>query len=214
MPDVTEDFSWRSRKTGETLTVSKLRSVIAIYRKALERQHTGPKLKSTVNSQIREALQAAGEMWIKVFLPKRFDPSYARGVLGYHASKRYEEEKVAAAGMTYSFTEERGFAESAERVLVASPQPTPFVLTGTSRAGVLAGARVEARVTSTKWVLKVHVNPGSISFTRQYQNFMRIPAIEYQRVVWEVNSRLNKLIKPSEVSKTEHELPERQVSDG
>lgn len=213
MPGI-EEFSWRSRKTGETLTVSKLRSVIAIYRAALEKQHTGPKMKSSVNALIREALQAAGEMWIKVFLPKRFEPGYARGVLGYRASAKYEAEKVAAAGMTYSFTEERGFAEGSERVLVASPQPTPFVLTGQSKSGVLAGATVEARVTSTKWVLKVHVNPGRISFTRQYANFMRIPTTEYQRVVWEVNSRLSKLIKPADVAKTDQELPERQVSDG
>jgi hypothetical protein len=214
MPGVDGTFSWRSRKTGETLTVSKLRSIIAIYRKVLEREHSGPKKASTVNTHIRNALQAAGDMWIKVFLPKRFDQSYARGVLGYRATKKYEDEKVEAAGSLYSFTEERGFSEAAERVLVASPQPTPFVLTGTSRAGVLSGARVEARVTAKKWVLKVHVNPGKISFTKQYDNFMKIPAIEYQRVVWEVQNNLKKLTSPASPEVTPEELPERQVSDG
>lgn len=214
MPGVSETFSWRSRKTGETLTVSKLRSIIALYRSALEKQHTGPRKASSVNSLIRSALQAAGEMWIKVFLPKRFDPAYAKGVLGYHATSKYEDEKAANVGKMFSFTEERGFSDAAERTLVVGPQPTPFVLTGTSRAGVLSGANVEARVTANKWVLKVHVNPGSISFTKQYKNFMKIPTVEYQRVVWEVNHRLSALIKPSDVEKSEHELPERQVSNG
>ena len=214
MPGVDDIFTWRNRKTGETLTVSKLRSVINLYRTALENQHTGPRKKSTVNSQIREALQAAGEMWIKVFLPKRFVPSYARGVLGYRASAKYEAEKVKYVGRTFSFTEERGFGDGTDRVVVVGPQPTPFVLTGTSKTGVLSGATVEARVTSTKWVLKVHVNPGKISFTPQYDNFMRIPKVEYQRVVFEVNKQLSKLIKTTEVEKTDAELPERKVSDG
>jgi len=216
MPDVIEQFSWTSRATGQSLTVSKLRSIVAIYRGRLEQTHTGPKRISEVNSKIRQALTAAGEMWIRVFLPKRFDPGYARGVLGYRASAKYEAEKVAAAqdGAMYDFTGERGFAEGKERVLVLAPQPTPFVLTGTSKAGVLSGARVEARVTQDKWVLKVHVNPGSISFTHQFGNFMRIPITEYQRVVWEVQNQLKKLTGSTTPEPVHEELPERKVSDG
>lgn len=209
-----DTFTWIDRKSGSKMTVSKLRSLVAIYRGVLTSKHTGPKLKSTVNAQIREALTKAGEMWIRVFLPKRFDPDYARGVLGYRAKKSYEADKVKNAGLAWSFTEERGFSEAKERTIVASPQPTPFVLTGKSKEGVLSGARVEARVTADRFVLKVHVNPGSISFTKQYKNFMRIPGHEYQRVNAEFEREMRKLTGHRETVTLREELPERKVADG
>jgi hypothetical protein len=212
-----DTFSWIDRKNGQKMTVSKLRSLVAIYRGVLEGRHTGPRMRSEVNAAIRAALHKAGEMWIRVFLPKRFDPAYARGTLGYRANAKYEQEKVdmVQSGTLYDFAHERGITETSERkVLVMAPQPTPFVLSGESKSGVLNGARVEARVTASRFVLKVHVNPGRISFTRQYENFMRIPGHEHQRVIAEFEREMRRLTGHKEIVTIREDAPERKVADG
>ena len=167
-----------------------LRALLSAYRfhfKSLELRA------AQINTALRAALLGAGMMWIKVFLPKRFDPSYARLVLGYRSTKKYDLWKFANEGKTVSFTRDyAGFTASRTvggEVTVAAPQPTPFVLSGASRALAMATARPVATVTSNSARLVVKLQLGAINF-RNHDIFTTVPALEYQRVVEEAERLL------------------------
>lgn len=177
---------WRTA-SGREIRGSTLRSVIAVYRAALTK-HKNDLKPSEINNILVKHLIVGGEFWIRTFLPMRFDPAYARGVLGYVAKKQYEEWKVNALRNGGPADFRRGFIGIDRQDLggdkpVMAPQPTPFMLTGSSRATVMNSARAEAIVKSTRAVLRIRCSPGAISFTKQYAAFLKLPAIEYARTM-------------------------------
>lgn len=148
---------------------------------------------SQINAALRAALLGAGMMWIKVFLPKRFEPSYARLALGYRSTKAYDLWKFANEGKAVSFTRDYAKFHAARTVggvvTVAAPQPTPFVLSGASRELAMATARPYATVTSNTARLVVKLQLGAINF-RNHDVFTTVPEAEYQRVVQEAERLL------------------------
>ena len=187
-----------------------LRALLSAYRfhyKKLELRA------AQINTALRAALLGAGMMWIKVFLPKRFDPSYARLVLGYRSTKAYDLWKFANEGKTVSFTRDyAGFNASRTvggDVQVMAPQPTPFVLSGASRALALATARPIATVTSTRARLVVKLQLGAINF-RNHDTFTTVPNLEYQRVVEEAE----RLLRAGGVSGRSPEVVTRSLVSG
>jgi hypothetical protein len=150
---------------------------------------------SRINSILREALVAAGWMWIKVFLPKRFEPSYARLQLGYRSTKAYDDWKAEHVGEEVSWTRDfAGFTPERTvggEAVVLAPQPTPFVLSGAGKASALSSAYPVATVTANRARLTVKLKIGAISF-RNHDTFTSVPAVEYGRVLEEAERFLRR----------------------
>ena len=125
-------------KSGKQITAPMLKAVIAQARGQLQQQISGRRTEGAINGIIKNALYAGGELFIDVFLMKRFDMSYAKGVLGYRASTAYEQEKITAAqeGRPLSFRKARGIGFNGgvdtHGGVVMAPQPRPFVASGQS----------------------------------------------------------------------------------
>jgi hypothetical protein len=149
------------------------------------RESLGPGSQRAVDSLLRLAGYRAGMLFVNVFLPKRGDPSYARGPLGYRASVDYEKAK-----RTYA---ERNMLMNGRRVM--PPQPRPFIMSGDSMRRVLESAQVEVRAYGSKgrMTIRVRCDAGNIKFTPQWGNFTRITDIERQRVLREFNDQCDEL---------------------
>lgn len=171
------------------------------------RKYTGPSLqsileqnrglkvfvtKSQMASMLRFAGKVGGELWLTVFLPKRFEMDYARN-LGYSGSARYGEWKAANVGKTVQFGGKHGTL-SGKTTTVAAPQPSPYYLSGDSKKTVLSSAYVTVTATSEKVVIKVKFRLGNIAFNMA-DSFTKVPAFEYARVVQEVDRVLRLRIK-------------------
>ena len=179
------------RKGGVEISGPSLKFIVESSRKRIKalNDKLGDR---AINAALMAALMIAGYMWIKVFLPKRFDKSYAEGVLQYRASERYKAGKrsAAASGRPYKGADK-----------VEPPQDTPFVLSGKSRALALAGAYPKASVMSKGSFLLTAVVPrGRITQTPQASRFSYVPAIEKKRIAEAVVSAFEKMIVPSIVS--------------
>lgn len=199
-------LSYKNKSTGKVVDSGSLKLLLDDYQKKLDRAIAG-KSQSAVNSMIRVALNEAGEMWVAVFLPKRFS-DYARTVLGYRATEVYEAEKVQAAheGRALDFHSRRSIpGDDINSGVVLSPQPTPFVASGRSKALCLSTARVEVSATATRGRIQIRCQVGVITFTKQYQSFISIPAIERQRVIEKVRSVLSTILSGAGVNNVYNE---------
>lgn len=184
-------------KTGRQIKGYSVTSLLTVYRGEFGKLMNP----AAVNSAIRLALYRGGEMFINVFLPKRFDPTYARNALGYRSDAAYDAWKAVMAqnGNKVSFTSDyAGFTPSTgdKTSHVMSPQPTPFVFTGHSKELVLSTARVNVIATSTRARLEVKVSVGSIAFTKQYSAFKVVTAIELGRVSEVIEKTLREELLP------------------
>lgn len=175
--------------------VQGLREIIEVAQEAITRR-LGKSSQRATDSIIRKALMAAGEMWVRVFLPKRFDPGYS-GAIGYRTASWYDQLKVEHIGRPLDFHAARGITGGgpSSSAPVIAPQPTPFVLTGESRTAVLSSARVEVRAYGSKGKgrILIHVSPGNIARSSKYASFVSIPTIERQRVADEVRRQLTRM---------------------
>jgi hypothetical protein len=188
-------YGYTSKKTGKTVNVGSLKLVLDEAQKKLSEALEG-RSQAAVNAIIRVALNDAGQMWIKVFLPKRFT-EYATSVLGYRTTEAYTREKVLAAeqGRPLNFRSERSiFGDDINSGVVLSPQPTPFVASGRSRDLCLSSARVDVRVTSSGGRIQIRCQVGVIKMIQQYQSFTSIPAVERQRVIDQVRRNLANML--------------------
>lgn len=167
-----------------------------------------------INSALRYALEGAGEFWIKTFMPKRWDPSYARMFLGYKSTKAYDDWKVKNQGQVVNFT--RNFAGFVAKttvgrtVVVASPQPQPMVLSGASKAAAEGSARPQAKVTKNTAKLVVKVQLGAINFLN-HDAFTFVPRHENERVVAEAERILRKEILPTIANRMSKYSRQRQI---
>jgi hypothetical protein len=188
-------ISYTSKKSGLTVNSGSLKLLLDDYQKKLDKALAG-KSQSAVNSIIRVALNEAGEMWVRVFLPMRFS-DYAISVLGYRATDSYNKEKVeaASAGRALDFHSARSFeGQDINSGVVIPPQPTPFVASGRSKELCLSTARVEVRATATTGRILIRCQVGVIKFPKQYEAFKSIPAIERKRVIDQVKSTLDHIL--------------------
>ncbi len=128
------------------------------------------------NTILRTVMQMAAQLFIDVFLPKRFEP-YARTFLGYTASGKYEnrKRKLAAKG------------------IIASPQPTPLVYTGASREGALGSARATSTATVKRLTAIVRFARGAINY-KKAAVLQTIPRHEVSRMASLVQTELPRLI--------------------
>lgn len=186
-----DGFLLYKTKGGKEVRSGSLKILLDFYQQkinaALEKHS-----QAATSAIIRVALQDAGEMWRNVFLPKRFS-SYSKN-LGYTANDSYNAMKVEAANAERPlyFKSERGISESQDlnSGIVIQPQPTPFVASGKSKETVLSSAYVDVKVTKTRGRVLIKCQTGVIRFTRQYEAFLTIPAIERQRVTEQVKKNL------------------------
>ncbi len=156
-----------------------------------------------INAALVVAYTVGGEFWIKVFLIKRFDKSYAEGSLGYRASKMYAEAKrtAASSGDPFRFASRDG-SVLGESKRVLPPQDRPFVLTGNSMRQALAGARPKVTVkTNGSGSLKVTVPRGDITRNaRKNLQFSKVPANEKKRVAEVVLKAFEQIVVPGILS--------------
>lgn len=117
------------------------------------------------NEIIRNAMQRTGDFWLVVFMPRRFT-DYARRFLRYNPFAKWEDTKVALA----------------KRGVIASPQPTPMVYTGISRATALSRSRAEGRATKTKAVAIVRMPLGHAVRPQISKIFKYLPRHEVERI--------------------------------
>ncbi len=125
------------------------------------------------NTMIREAMRRVGDLWVRVFLPKRFT-SYATSVLRYNPSAYWEDVK----------------ARLARRGVIAKPQPTPLVYTGISRNAALSGLRVDPKATKNRAYCVVRIPLGHAVQKQTSQVFKYLPRIEVARVADEFKKAL------------------------
>lgn len=181
-------------KNGKVVSIIDMRKMIDDYRKVFKQMG----FKATgANALIRLAAFQAGTTWAKIFIPKRFNPAYARGVLGYGAGKEYEAWKSRNAGRMASWKEFRGFPEPHDDLVrVAYPQPSPFVLTGGSKTAVL-GATPKVVVTERggQGRCSITVPLGMIAFKRA-SIFTKVAMVELARFSDEFERNLRKSIRP------------------
>jgi hypothetical protein len=182
-------------RSGKSFDFTSMRSVLDAYRTALNELLAKSSV-SAVNSIIRMVLDDAGWMWVHVYLPKRFT-DYVRSS-GYFANAKYESSKIQAAlegRPLYSQSQRRLTAnQGGTEGNVVLPQPTPFVLTGRSRAMAVGGSSVEVRVTQSVARILIRVPTGWIKATRQYPAFTTIPPSERQRVTDQIRRSLARLL--------------------
>jgi len=133
---------------------------------------------------IQYAGKVAGERFATVFLPLRFDEEYAKR-LGYRVAYWYKKWKVDNQGRQVVFDGKYGTL-AGRATMVASPQPTPFRLSGSSEHAVLTRYRVIA--TSVRGELKIRITfpLGYIAYNKA-KEFTTLLPHEYARTVQEVD---------------------------
>jgi hypothetical protein len=194
---LTIDAVYRT-KSGKVINFTSLRTIIDHYRRLFEERLGRLRTAAAINSVLRMALDDAGRMWVEVFLPLRFT-NYVRSS-GYFANQKYESLKIQAGmeGRPMSGAAMRtpggDNASGGGNPPVILPQPTPFVLTGRSRALALGGVSVEARVDASTAKIVIRVPVGWVKATRQYEAFTAIPVAERQRVSEQVHRNLERLL--------------------
>jgi hypothetical protein len=156
-------IAWRFSGTGD----SPLKVAIDLNRTALSWFS-----RAEQNTAIRTALLSAGNLWIEVFLEKRFS-DYARK-LGYDESAKWEATKIALA----------------KGGVLTSKQPTPFVFSGQMKATALAGARATATATANRQAILIRVPYGHAVQPRAADVFRSVPPWEVLRLAEEVNASL------------------------
>ena len=125
------------------------------------------------NTLIREAMRRVGDLWAKVFLPKRCT-SYAVSSLRYNPTAAWESKKRALA----------------DRGVIAKPQPTPLVYTGISRSSALGGVRVDPKATRNRAYAMVRIPLGHPVKKQTAQIFKYLPPHEVKRVADEFKRAL------------------------
>lgn len=153
--------------------------------------------KSEINNILRYGGAVGGRVFIDVFLPKRFDLSYARN-MGYRSSPKYDEWKQRHIGMRVHFGNE---GLKSKPTVIEGPQPTPFVASGASKKAVLSSAYAVV-VVRNDISIKVKCVSGSINFTKQHAAFSRVLDVERARVQAEVERVLRAELLPD--AKAEH----------
>ncbi len=132
--------------------------------------------KADQNTIMRTTMRSVGELFIAVFLPKRFT-DYARTFLGYFSSGVYDKRK----------------SKLAARGVIPGPQPTPLVYTGVSRSDAISGARATSTATaSNAWAI-VRFPRGGVNF-KKAAVLQTIPRHEVERMAEEVRKILPMLI--------------------
>jgi hypothetical protein len=123
------------------------------------------------NLALRAAYDAGGTHWIDVWLPKRFT-SYARAVLGYRVTSKYDTAKRNRNG-----------------------DATPMVWSGAFQDQALRGARPDAKVTSKNNKIIIRIpGPSYIGYKEVIGRTIRtIPQIESNRVAEVVVRTLTEL---------------------
>lgn len=136
------------------------------------------------NEIIRNSLNAAGEFWANLFLPKRFT-NYARTALRYNPSANWERAKR-------QLTDSQ---DDTKRALV--PQPMPLVYRGDMRKSALSRWRLASVATAKKQVLTVRIPLGH-AVRKHIANVVTfVPRLELQRIV-EVFSK----VMPQQIANT------------
>lgn len=187
MPDIYKT------KSGKIISIIDMRGMIENYKDIYKKYGMST---AGQNALIRLGAYQAGVTWGAIFIPKRFDTSYARGVLGYTAGKDYEAWKVEHAGKDTSWTEYVGIDDGSASIHVATPQPTPFVLTGDSRKHILSQEpKVSVVERGGRGYCRVSVQLGSIAFNNA-DVFTRVTAVELQRFSQEFERNLRRQILP------------------
>lgn len=163
-----------------------------------------PQLHSLLTSRgaiqgiIRRACYQGGEMWIRIFLPKRFEMGYARG-LGYGSRQSYDAWKAKNVGRLVSFGQDYVGELDTKAVTIAGPQPQPFVLSGASKQSALSTARVAVTMTGgdlSNLKMRVGFQAGAINRGRNHAAFVKLPATEYIRVVAEIERVFRRELMP------------------
>lgn len=113
------------------------------------------------NDIVRQAMQAAGEMWIAVFLPLRFTDYVRSSPFNYSIGGRYARYKQKAL----------------------STGNTPNVYTGNSRAVALARAHAEARATKQRAVAIIRIPLPANAKGIVYGNTVRSRLNVYLRTI-------------------------------
>lgn len=123
------------------------------------------------NLALRASYDAGGRHWIDVWLPKRFT-SYARAVLGYRVTSKYDTAKRNRNGSA-----------------------NPMVWSGTFQDQALRGARPDAKVTSKNNKIIIRIpGPSYIGYKDVIGRTIRtIPDIEANRVAEVVVKTLSEL---------------------
>lgn len=159
--------------------------------------------RAAIQGVIRRACYLGGELWIRVFLPKRFEMGYARS-LGYGSRQSYNDWKAKNVGRLVSFGEDYVGGLDTKAVTIAAPQPQPFVLSGASKQSVLSTARVAVTMTGgdlSNLKMRVGFQAGAINRGRNHAAFVKLPATEYIRVVAEIERALRRELMPMIQSK-------------
>lgn len=182
-------------RRGKNISIIDVRLMIDKYHAELKKLGM---TQAGANSLIRLAAYQAGGTFAKVFIPKRFDPDYAKRVVGYATSRGYENWKVEHQGTVASWRAMRGFDESMhdDATFVAVGQPLPFVLSGQSRTTVLAASpKIVVVERGGKGYCRVTVPLGKIAFNKA-DVFTRVAAVELQRFVEDFERNLRSHILP------------------
>lgn len=122
------------------------------------------------NEVIRNALNAAGQFWADVFLPKRFT-NYAKSVLGFNPSHQWMAAKEALVSST----------DGTKKAI--APQPLPLVYRGEMRTSALTRWRAASVVTAKKQTLIIRIPLGHAVKAHIAKIITRVPQIELQRIV-------------------------------
>jgi hypothetical protein len=156
------------------------------------------------NDLLRSALFAGGQVWIAVFLEKRFS-DYSVKVLGYNPRAAWEEYKRLMIGKPVKFSGNIGN--------VRGPQPVPFVLTGNFKDAALAGARPTATATKTKATVRIRIPTAHAMRKETLAVFKTLPAIEVRRIAAVIEKELIRLIG-AKISERMTGLPTSGPGDG
>ena len=122
------------------------------------------------NEIIRNSLNAAGEFWANVFLPKRFS-NYAKTVLGFNPAHEWQNAKRRLVFSTHADKQAQ------------DPQPTPLVYRGIMKRTALSRWRAASIATSKKQVLTVRIPLGHAVKKHIADIITRCPRLELQRIV-------------------------------
>lgn len=130
------------------------------------------------NKVIKAALQAAGEYWLKAWLPRRFDDDYARA-LGYtKETSRVGRKRPAANVYGKSLTNH-----------------SPFVRSGKFARDTTKSVVQKAIATKKNQKIKIAVKGARIlNFSRLHPYFMHISDAEEQNVADYVGSVIDDLM--------------------
>lgn len=177
---------------GKVVTGEKFSEMIKEFRGQFKGLMYSPK---EIKSIMMYAGAVGGRVFIDVFLPKRFDTSYA-SFLGYFSTDEYDSWKQRNAGRVVSFGDYAGGGLKTNSFTMASPQPSPFYASGQSKKIALESAYVQVVATKLELRIRVKCNSAAINFTQQYKAFSKVLESEKQRVAKEVDRVLRKTLLP------------------